>query len=207
VTGLVTPSKRSGNSDAQHGILQRQALDAFLRAVQARALQMARLAVRYPEDALDIVQETMMSFVQHYADNPDHEWPALFYRVLNSRIVDNHRRQSVRQRWFGWLGVGQGRGQSDSEGDTDTDPFEQVADHQNTDPAHWLAREQTTAALIHVVEQLPLRQQQAFLLRIWEGLSTAETALAMAVSEGSVKTHLSRALASLQASLTECGER
>lgn len=180
----------------------RMALDRFLASVQSRALQMARMAIKNPEDALDIVQEAMMGFVQHYADKPDTDWAPLFYRVLNSRIIDCHRRHNTRNRWFGWLGFGN----SDSEGEQE-DPFNQVPDHQDGDPAYWLDREQTSAAMIAAVENLPIRQQQAFLLRIWEGLSTSDTAAAMAVSEGSVKTHLSRAMSNLQAALPHVEER
>lgn len=180
----------------------RVALDHFLAGVQARALQMARMAVRNPDDALDIVQEAMMGFVQHYAQKPETDWAPLFYRVLNSRIIDCHRRHTTRNRWFGWLGFGNSDSDSEQE-----DPFNQVPDHQNGDPAYCLDREQTSAAMIAAVESLPIRQQQAFLLRIWEGLSTSETAQAMSVSEGSVKTHLSRAMSALQAALPVPEER
>jgi RNA polymerase sigma-70 factor (ECF subfamily) len=166
------------------------ALDRFLRAVERRALRIAELSTRDREDALELVQDAMLGFARSYADKPESEWRPLFHRVLDSRIQDHHRRASVRRRWRVWFGR---HGEADGE-----DPLEQVADPADPDPFARLADGQTRAALDGALRALPLRQRQAFLLRIWEGFDVAQTAQAMRCSEGSVKTHLSRALAALR---------
>ena len=166
------------------------ALDAFLRQVERRALRMAELACGQREDALDIVQDAMLSFARRYAGHPQDEWPPLFHRVLDNRILDHHRRQTVRGRWLGWLSP---RGEDD-----ETDPLAQVADHHEPGPLRRMADEAMLDTLQTALRALPHRQRQCFLLRIWEGLDVADTARAMDCSEGSVKTHLSRALARLR---------
>ncbi|MFO0029161.1 MAG: RNA polymerase sigma factor [Pseudomonadota bacterium] len=166
------------------------ALDRFLRAVERRALRIAELSTRDREDALELVQDAMLGFARSYADKPESEWRPLFHRVLDSRIQDHHRRASVRRRWRVWFGR---HGEADGE-----DPLEQVADPADPDPFARRADGQTRAALDGALRALPLRQRQAFLLRIWEGFDVAQTAQAMRCSEGSVKTHLSRALAALR---------
>lgn len=171
------------------------ALDRFLRGIERRALRIAELSTRDREDALELVQDAMLAFARAYADKPEAEWGALFHRVLDSRILDHHRRATVRRRWRVWFGRA-----GDEEGE---DPIEQIADPLDPGPLARLADGQTRAALDLALRALPLRQRQAFLLRIWEGLDVAQTALAMRCSEGSVKTHLSRALAALRPRLED----
>ena len=55
------------------------------------------------------------------------------------------------------------------------------------------------------MEILPARQREAFILRYWEEMSLAETAVIMNCSEGSVKTHCSRAVHTLASILREKG--
>ncbi len=170
------------------------ALDAFLRSVERRALRMAELAVGQREEALDLVQEAMFGFVRHYADKPAADWAPLFYRVLDSRITDWHRRQQVRGRWLvAWL--------RRSDEDDAEDPVAAAPDPHDPGPLARLAGAEAAGALDGALRDLPLRQRQAFLLRVWEGLDVAATATAMRCSEGSVKTHLFRALASLRRAL------
>ena len=170
------------------------ALDAFLRSVERRALRMAELAVGQREEALDLVQEAMFGFVRHYADKPAADWAPLFYRVLDSRITDWHRRQQVRGRWLvAWL--------RRSDEDDAEDPVAAAPDPHDPGPLARLAGAEAAGALDCALRDLPLRQRQAFLLRVWEGLDVAATAAAMRCSEGSVKTHLFRALASLRRAL------
>ncbi len=172
-----------------------RSLDRFLRGIERRALRIAELSTHHREDALELVQDAMLAFARSYADKPEDEWPPLFHRVLDSRILDFHRRSQVRRRWRVWFGR---RADENEE-----DPLEQVADPGDPGPMLRMADGQTRAALEAALRALPLRQRQTFLLRIWEGLDVAQTAAAMGCSEGSVKTHLSRALAALRPRLED----
>lgn len=174
----------------------RRQLDPFLRGVERRALRMAEFSTGNRDDAMEIVQDSMLAFVRHYADKPPPEWTPLFYRVLDSRILDFHRRRNVRSRWLSWLPLG-----PNSDEDGAADPLEQIADETDPGPLHRLADLETGGALDAALKSLPLRQRQCFLLRIWEGLDVAGTAQAMQCSEGSVKTHLSRAMSALRSRL------
>lgn len=158
---------------------------------------MARIATGCEQDALDIVQDAMMTLVKSYRDKPENEWQALFYRILQNRIYDHHRRSTVKQKVFGWLGWDK---DEEAEGDA-VDPIQQAKDHHGVTPEDKLQFSQATETLVDAVGKLPIRQQQAFLLRLWEGMSVAETANVMGVTEGSVKTHYSRAVASLKSQL------
>lgn len=180
----------SDHSTAARDSERRLALDAFLRGVERRALRMAELSCGLREDALDIVQDAMLAFVRRYAGHPPADWAPLFHRVLDSRIMDHHRRSQVRSRWRLWL-----RPRDEDEGE---DPIQQVIDPQQLEPWLRLADAELMQALDAGLRALPVRQRQCFLLRVWEGLDVAQTASAMDCSEGSVKTHLSRALARLR---------
>lgn len=166
------------------------ALERFLRQVERRALRMAELATSSRDEALDLVQDAMFGFVRHYGARPGAEWPPLFWRVLDSRLNDWHRRQRVRGRWWVF---------GDRDGEDDL--IASAPDVREPGPLARLAGGEASAALESALRALPLRQRQAFLLRLWEGLDVAATAAAMRCSEGSVKTHLSRALANLRRTL------
>lgn len=174
---------------------RRSQFNGFLSSVERRALRMAELSTGNRDDALDLVQDAMLAFVRLYSNKPSAEWPPLFYRTLDSRILDFHRRSQVRSRWLGWLPGRQARDEAPA------DPLDQVVDQTEPGPWQRLADGQTQASLDSALRSLPLRQRQCFLLRIWEGLDVATTAAVMRCSEGSVKTHLSRALAALRARL------
>lgn len=167
-------------------------LDAFMRGVERRALRMAEFATGSRDEALDLVQDAMLAFVRHYGRRPGSEWPPLFWRVLDSRLNDWHRRQRVRGRW--WFQPGQTSGE-------DIDLISAAPDAREPGPFARMADGEASSALEAALRELPLRQRQAFLLRLWEGLDVADAALAMRCSEGSVKTHLSRALAHLRRAL------
>jgi len=167
-------------------------MDAFLQSVERRAFQMARFATSSDDDALDVVQEAMMMLVQRYADKPEDEWRPLFFTVLQNKIRDFHRRKSVRTRWTALLHWGT------REGEAVEDPVQQLADPSGQHPGKHMEQLDSAQAVNTAIELLPLRQQQAFLLRAWEGMSVAETAQAMKCSQGSVKTHYSRAVAALR---------
>jgi len=173
---------------------QSRALDRFLASVEKRAFRIAQIATSHSDEAFDIVQDAMFKLVEKYAAKPEGEWPALFHRILQSRIRDWYRRNKVRNRICSWLR---------SSFDDDEDPKQSVADAGGRSPEQHLELDQGMAALEQALHNLPLRQQQAFILRAWEGLDTRETARAMSCAEGSVKTHYSRAIHSLRETLGE----
>ena len=170
-------------------------LDAFLAQVERRALRMAELQLRHREDAMDAVQDAMLRLVKHYRDKPATEWPPLFWGILRRRVVDLQRRRKVRSIVSGWLGGGY-----DSDG-ADL-PVWEPADH-GPGPFDRARDAQSWADLATALQQLPSRQREAFLLRMLEGLDGAQTAHAMGCSEGSVKTHLSRAMQHLRVHLED----
>lgn len=155
---------------------------------------MAQLATHNTEDALDLVQDSMLQLVKRYAERDESEWPGLFHRILQNRIRDWYRRQKVKQALFGWLGVKT----AESEDIVDKQP-----DTIINQPEQRIESAQMTQELETALKALPVRQQQVFLLRIWEGLDVRQTAETMQISEGSVKTHFSRAVHSLRDRLQE----
>jgi RNA polymerase sigma-70 factor (ECF subfamily) len=173
-----------------------RALDQFLASVEKRAFKIAQLGLRNEDDALDAVQDSMMKLVQSYAARPADEWRPLFYRILTNRVRDMQRRRTVRGRIMAWLPAG------DAQDDDEYDPIAQ-APSPDVSPARRLELDEAIGVLETAVAELPARQQQAFLLRNFEGLDVAETASAMGCSEGSVKTHYFRALENLRARLGE----
>ena len=153
--------------------------------MEKRAFRIAQIASGDREEALDIVQDAMLTLVNKYASRPENEWGPLFHRILQSRIMDWHRRTRVRSRWRVWLNL------SD---ETQEDPLDNLKTEHSVLPERQDGNERMVSDLEHALEQLPTRQQQAFLLRVWEGMDVAETARAMGCSLGSVKTHYSRAV-------------
>lgn len=177
--------------------LQReQELNRFLAEVERRALRITEFSVRDRDEALDLVQEAMIKLVRHYAHRPDEEWTPLFYRILQNGVRDWHRRQAVRNRVMVWFG----RPKSD---DGNYDPVAAAPDPAGRTPEEALQSTEAMASLELAVAALPRRQREAFMLRTFEGLDVAGTAIAMGCSEGSVKTHYSRAVHSLRDTLGE----
>ncbi len=168
-------------------------MQVFLADIEGRAFSMAQFATGNRDDALDIVQDTMMKLVQNYSERERNEWKPLFYSILQTRILDWHRRQSVRYRFRSWL-------HWDEEEDAEN-PLEQFADAPQAAPDIALQDAQFGADLNAALSKLPLRQQQVFLMRVWEGMDIAETAAAMQCSPSAVKTHYSRALEKLKLQL------
>lgn len=167
---------------------------SFLASVEHKAYRMALYALKQRDDALDAVQDAMLQLVQNYGGRPESEWPPLFHRILQNRIQDGHRRKRWTRLLTPW------RHESDDSGMPATDA---LTDHSQLPQSERLQQERAMARLQKALQGLPLRQQQAYLLRHWEGLDVKETAQAMACSEGSVKTHLSRALTVLKKELAE----
>jgi RNA polymerase sigma factor (sigma-70 family) len=180
-------------------------MNAFLASSERRAFKQAMFAVREEEAALDIVQDSMMKLADKYADKPAEELPMLFTRIVQNTILDYFRRTKVRNQWTTLLGDIKG---ADSE-DDDFDLLESLEVESGAQlarsPQQALEQEQTMTIIEEAIEKLPPRQREAFLLRYWEELDTAETAQAMGCSEGSVKTHCSRAVHALAQALKQKG--
>jgi len=175
-------------------------LDQFLQSVERRAFIKARLATGNEQEALDIVQDAMFKLVRTYGNKGKEEWGALFHRILQSRITDWYRRQGVKNRLFAWFG------KSSQDGRTESAPdLSDSVDTAQAEPWEHLNGAQVSRVLQSAIGDLPLRQQQAIMLRQWDGLSVEETARTMGCSQGSVKTHCSRALASLKETLLKLG--
>ncbi len=169
-------------------------MHVFLAEIEHRAFRMAQLATGNRDDALDIVQDAMMKLVQKYSTHDKASWKPLFYSILESRILDWHRRQQVRNRFRSWL-------HWDADDDDVEDAIAQHPAEISSIPDFQLQDTQFMQNLELALKDLPLRQQQVFLLRIWEGLDINQTAAAMQCSESSVKTHYARALEKLRAQL------
>lgn len=170
-------------------------IEAFLASVERRAWRVAEIALHDSDEALDAVQDAMLRLVRHYSEKPAEEWPPLFWGILRRRITDLQRRRMVRNRILVWTGR--------AADDDDEDLPAWDAPDLGPDPARALASRQAHAAMSKAIRALPRRQQEAFLLRVLEGLDVADTAKAMGCSAGSVKTHLSRAMDALRAQLEE----
>lgn len=177
-----------------------QEISDFLRQVEKRAFRQTAYAVRDDHAALDIVQDAMLKLADKYANKPIAEYPMLFQRILQNTTRDFWRRQKVRNLWtslFSSFGP---------QDDEEYDPLETIdVEGSENDPAEQLERSQTMHLIGKALEKLPARQREAFVLRYWEELDVAETAAAMGCSEGSVKTHCSRAVSALSLSLGQVG--
>lgn len=172
-----------------------RALDRFLAGIERRALRIARIALRDHAEAQDAVQDAMIRLVRSYGQHPEDQWRPLFYRILRNRITDQQRRQKVRNAVMAWWPA------HDSD-EAAPDPVESAADPDGG-PDQALEGEELLARIEEVLAGLSRRQREAFLLRNFEGLDVAQTAVAMGCSEGSVKTHYFRALQALQQVLGE----
>jgi RNA polymerase sigma-70 factor, ECF subfamily len=153
---------------------------------------------------LDIVQDAMIKLAEKYGGKPAEELPMLFQRILQNTIRDYYRRQKVRSSWISLFSGMQSR-----HDDEEFDPLDVLEDNENQSlpaaPEASLQQSQIIALIEEALGNLPARQREAFLLRYWEGLDTTETAMAMGCTEGSVKTHCSRAVHALSVSLKAKG--
>jgi len=153
---------------------------------------MVRSMINDADEALDIVQDAMFRFVRSYASRPQEEWRPLFFRIVVNRARDLLRKRSVRNRFMVWR-----------RDEQLPDPVDLARAPSGDSPDRRAMDSEAMAQLAASVRELPARQQQAFLLRCLEGLNVKETARAMGCSDGSVKTHYSRALAALRERLGE----
>jgi RNA polymerase sigma-70 factor, ECF subfamily len=177
------------SAEAEHA--RPQSMDEFLASVERRAFRLAQLALGHHDDALDVVQEAMIKLIG-YKHKPAEQWAPLFWSILRRQLTDRHRRNTVKNKVMAFLG------RSDDE--NEFDPIMQVADPSHTPEAQTI-QDRAFDALGKALRTLPRRQRECFLLRELQGLSVADTAQAMGCSEGSVKTHLSRAIAALRTQL------
>ena len=185
-------------------LASRSELSAFLAGVERRAFKQALFAVRDEEAALDIVQDAMLRLAEKYGHRPAAELPLLFHRIVQNAVRDWFRRQKVRSLWTTLLSSLSG-GTDDEE----RDPLEtlEAADGSNAldNPASQLEQAQVIEIIEQELSRLPERQRQAFIMRYWEERDVAETAKIMGCSEGSVKTHCSRAAHALASALRARG--
>jgi len=179
-------------------------LSQFLRNAERRAYKQALFAVRDEHTALDIVQDAMIKLAEKYGDKPLEELPLLFQRILQNTIRDHYRRQKVRNAWTTLFSSFATKHEED-----EFDPLESLTDDDNPSvpppPDAALQQKQVIARIEQALERLPTRQREAFLLRYWEGMDIIETAAVMGCTEGSVKTHCSRATHALAAALKNSG--
>jgi len=159
---------------------------------------MARVATGDKEEALDIVQDAMIKLVSSYSNKTSNDWPPLFHRIMQNKINDWYRKQKVRNTWRRWLG-----NDSSDEGEFRDSPLENKSNDQDQLPEQELNSMEFSESLEKALTILPMRQKQVFMLRAWEEMSTKETSKIMSCSEGSVKTHYSRALVSLRNNLKQ----
>lgn len=181
-----------------------QELSDFLKGVEKRAFKRSLYHVRDEEAALDIVQDSMMKLAEHYGDKPAEELPMLFHRILSNCTLDWFRRQKSRNALFSNLSEFEGAGD-----DGEFDLLETFQVEQETNAQESAEDATDRAQILRSIEEeilaLPGRQREAFLMRYWEEMDVAETAAAMGCSEGSVKTHCSRAVQALGKALRAKG--
>lgn len=186
-------------------LASRSELSDFLAGAERRAFKQALFAVRDEDAALDIVQDSMMRLAEKYSDRPTEELPLLFQRILQNAIRDHYRRTRTRNEHMVSLSALEGPD------DDPADPLELIDIeedlHRFATPSASLLQAETLKLVEEALETLPPRQREAFLLRYWEGLDIAETAAIMGCTEGSVKTHCSRATHALAVLLEAKGLR
>lgn len=181
-----------------------QELTEFLKSVEKRAFKRSVYHVRNDESALDIVQDSMMKLVEHYSHKPPDELPMLFQRILSNTTLDWFRRQKTRNALFSNL--------SDFESESEDGEFNLLENLDSSDASTQVESAESSTQRAQIfreieleIQELPARQREAFLMRYWEELDVAETAAAMGCSEGSVKTHCSRAVQALNKALRAKG--
>jgi len=202
---LKTTSKKCPRDNRNSSPLAtEQELSDFLKNVEKRAFKRSMYHVRDEEASLDIVQDSMMKLAQHYGDKPAGELPMLFQRILSNNTLDWFRRRKTRNALFSNMNEFESAG---DDGDFDLlETLESLVDSEGTESAQDATeRAQTMRQIELQIKELPGRQREAFLMRYWEEMDVAETAAAMGCSEGSVKTHCSRAVHALSKALSVKG--
>lgn len=168
---------------------RRKQLDHFFKQQETQAYKMTFAMTQNRDDALELVQDSMLKLVQKYSAKPKEEWKLLFYRILQNRIRDFHRRQGVSRLFNAFF---------PADNNSKEELINQTPDSEQNNPQRKFEHSSALKQIINALKTLPLRQQQTFLLRAWQEFNTRETAFALSISEGSVKTHYSRALTQLK---------
>jgi RNA polymerase sigma-70 factor (ECF subfamily) len=191
-TAMISSVLSTDRMDAQvadRRLDVQQQLDMFLREVEGRAYRMTVMRIGDRDEALDIVQDAMIRLVRRYSKRASSQWPPLFFRILQNRTRDYYRRQAVKRKIMGFFARDE---------DAHEDPLVNAPGPASDDPLNELERGSAMEALQAALLRLPARQREAFMLRNFEGLDVRETASAMGCSDGSVKTHYSRAVVRLR---------
>ena len=172
-------------------------MEEFLVEIEKKAYRMIVISIGDHGDAMDILQECMIKLVTKYGQHPSEQWKPLFYRILHNKITDWHRHQKVKNLLFFW------KADTQDDNDSNGNQIENIADNYSgqKSPMEALEQSQLHQTVIDALSGLSVKQQECFLLRSWEGLSVADTAHIMGCSQGSVKTHYSRAVAKIKQSL------
>lgn len=183
----------------QEQILVEQARDgceqSFADLVRANMPAMVRLAcsmVGNQADAEEIAQEAFVrlhrSLARFRGDSRISTW---LYRTVTRLCIDSLRREKLRSRLFLFR-----------RNEEDHDPLLDVEDTTGT-PAEQLEARQTATVLAAAMSRLPAQQKAVLVLRQQQGLPIREIARIMQLSEGSIKTHLHRAVKALRSAITE----
>jgi len=203
---IIVPHQNSCCTKALPKLATDKELSDFLKETEKKAFKRTYYHVRNEDAALDILQDSMIKLSTHYADKPAAELPLLFQRILSNTTLDWFRRQKTRNALFTNL-----TDFTSHDGGEDFDLLEvnvtENPDSIGESAEQWTGRLQTMQQIESAVMDLPTRQREAFLLRYWEELDVAETAAVMGCTEGSVKTHCSRAIQALNKALTAQGIR
>ena len=179
-------------------------LDTFLAGAEQQAYRMARYALRDHELALDVVQDSMLKLVEHYAAKPSKEWPALFFTIVNNRITDMRRGRGGLNKLVSLFAPRH----DDEGGEIDLSDFLLELDNPDdraraNQPEHAAVTRELRSAIERAMAKLPMRQRHVYLLRECQGFDIKETAAILGCSEGAVKQHHFRAMQSLRGMLAE----
>lgn len=176
------------SEEQTQGIMRPNSMDEFIRSTQKMAYRIAFLSTRNREDALDVVQDTIVKLIQNYRGKPVDELKPLLFRILNTKLTDWHRKRIFRSKFHRFLGTQ----------DDDQNLLENIAVDLGLDVEQTLEHERDMVELLTALSELSERQRQVVILRHWQGFSVQETADILNCSQGSIKTHLHRALNALQ---------
>jgi RNA polymerase sigma factor (sigma-70 family) len=124
----------------------------------------------------DLAQEAYVRALgAQVAGRQPRDFRALLYRIARNLVIDRHRRATVRQH-------------------TDVDSVGDLSAPAAAQPENAASSEQQAAAMLAVIDALPPRCREAFVLHKFEHLSHAEVAARMGISRNAVEKHIIRAL-------------